>query len=643
MKIEKVILQNIGVYVNRNEFDLKADKPVILIGGMNGRGKTTFLEAILLALYGRYSFRGPQDLEDYLRRLSNTTGTYTECFTEVTFSEDESGIPVQYSVKRYWDYEREHLTLKTQVKKNGEKDDALSESWDMFVEEILPRAIAPFFFFDGEKIAELAAAENDLHIQESIRSLLGVDTIEQLITDLRTVVASNRKLLKSSSNEKEADAIEQKIAEVKEELEKQEQELKAVQDVLDQLENKKHELEKEYTIAGGQYADSQRKFQLERQKIQQEVEKNRSQLLGLAASDLPLKMVESLFQEIRAQAAEEQKSQELGVFLHKFPELYDQFLAGDAWNEEIKKFYASVKSQFKNSPSMYHLDADTFDKLEHLPEVLQEQSDEAAALMTEIGKLQGKEEELANYLAVTIEDTQIKDVQQRMLENRYRMGEETAKYQMLTEQNLELSSKLANLEKERMALLKEMVKEQEEKDDTTRIIAYAQQQIELMEEYKLRLQAMKADELGEQMTKCFNTIIAKDGLIKNIAIDHATLQFRYYNKNGVQIDQRMLSSGEKQILVISMLWALGICSKMKFPLIIDTPLARLDSMHRASLIDNYFPKASEQVIILSTDQEITGQDYQALKKYIGKEFTLEYDEQTMSSSINEGYFKGMES
>ena len=214
---------------------------------------------------------------------------------------------------------------------------------------------------------------------------------------------------------------------------------------------------------------------------------------------------------------------------------------------------------------------------------------------------------------------------------------------MLTEQNLELSSKLANLEKERMTLLKEMVKEQEEKDDTTRIIAYAQQQIELMEEYKLRLQAMKADELGEQMTKCFNTIIAKDGLIKNIAIDHATLQFRYYNKNGVLIDQRMLSSGEKQILVISMLWALGICSKMKFPLIIDTPLARLDSMHRASLIDNYFPKASEQVIILSTDQEITGQDYQALKKYIGKEFTLEYDEQTMSSSINEGYFKGMES
>ena len=55
MKIEKVIFQNIGVYVNRNEFDLQTDKPIILIGGMNGRGKTTFLEAILFALYGRRS------------------------------------------------------------------------------------------------------------------------------------------------------------------------------------------------------------------------------------------------------------------------------------------------------------------------------------------------------------------------------------------------------------------------------------------------------------------------------------------------------------------------------------------------------------------------------------------------------------
>ena len=68
----------------------------------------------------------------------------------------------------------------------------------MFVEEILPRAIASFFFFDGEKIADLAASENDTHIQSSIVSLLGIDIINQLMTDLRAVSKSNQKQIKGS-------------------------------------------------------------------------------------------------------------------------------------------------------------------------------------------------------------------------------------------------------------------------------------------------------------------------------------------------------------------------------------------------------------------------------------------------------------
>ncbi len=177
-------------------------------------------------------------------------------------------------------------------------------------------------------------------------------------------------------------------------------------------------------------------------------------------------------------------------------------------------------------------------------------------------------------------------------------------------------------------------------DENLRIVTYAQMQIELMENYRKKLQALKADDLAEQMTECFQKIIAKKGLIQKIRIDHETLEFSYFNKNGQKVDHQMLSSGEKQILVIAMLWALGICSKAEFPLIIDTPLARLDSVHRTSLIENYFPKASDQVIILSTDQEITEKDYRELKKYVGREYTLVYDVETMSSSIRPGYFGG---
>lgn len=101
-----------------------------------------------------------------------------------------------------------------------------------------------------------------------------------------------------------------------------------------------------------------------------------------------------------------------------------------------------------------------------------------------------------------------------------------------------------------------------------------------------------------------------------------------------------LSAGEQQLMVISILWALAICSKKKLPVIIDTPLSRLDSLHRTALINTYFPNAGEQTIILSTDSEIDSTYYELMKENVGDEFTLKYDELTKSTSIEEGYLMG---
>jgi DNA sulfur modification protein DndD len=91
-------------------------------------------------------------------------------------------------------------------------------------------------------------------------------------------------------------------------------------------------------------------------------------------------------------------------------------------------------------------------------------------------------------------------------------------------------------------------------------------------------------------------------------------------------------------MVIAILWALAICSKKKLPVIIDTPLSRLDSLHRTALITTYFPNASEQTIILSTDSEIDRNYYQLMEENVGDEFILNYDEKTRSTTISRGYF-----
>ena len=104
------------------------------------------------------------------------------------------------------------------------------------------------------------------------------------------------------------------------------------------------------------------------------------------------------------------------------------------------------------------------------------------------------------------------------------------------------------------------------------------------------------------------------------------------------IPRDSLSAGEKQLVVISLLWALAICSKKKLPVIIDTPLSRLDSSHRKALMQIYFPNASEQTIILSTDTEIGLQEYELMKSNICNAYTLVFDEDTKSTSVVDGYF-----
>ena len=123
-------------------------------------------------------------------------------------------------------------------------------------------------------------------------------------------------------------------------------------------------------------------------------------------------------------------------------------------------------------------------------------------------------------------------------------------------------------------------------------------------------------------------------------MDPITLDLTYLNSDGIEVEKTALSAGEKQLMVISILWALAICSKKKLPVIIDTPLSRLDSNHRKSLIQVYFPQASEQTIILSTDSEIDRNYYQLIKENVGDEFTLIYDDSSKSTKILKGYFVG---
>ena len=159
----------------------------------------------------------------------------------------------------------------------------------------------------------------------------------------------------------------------------------------------------------------------------------------------------------------------------------------------------------------------------------------------------------------------------------------------------------------------------------------------MLKEYQEIIRENKMEMLRTTFLDSITMIIRKHDFISDIKFDkdyHTELQLG----DGNYISKSILSNGEKQIYAISMLLALVKVSGRPLPFVIDTPLARLDSSHRDNIVENFFPNASHQVIIFSTDTEIDKKYFEKLAPHIARVYHLEYDNQIKSALASEGYF-----
>ena len=647
MIIKRLTLHNFGVYASYNSyhFSYKKSKNVTLIGGMNGRGKTTFLEAVLLALYGQNSFAFTESkyksYGEYLRSHTNTSDGSNESYVELEFDMDEEHELNSYIVTRSWNSLGKRTKDKVSVIKNGTEDNFLTQNWTMFIESILPSGLANFFFFDGEKIAELAEGETDSHMKDSIKSLLGINVIDALQSDLNRVI---RRFNDEQVGEYSAIQLEE-LRTIKEEAEEKlatiESEKSQIESDIDNIKRKIAKKKEEFEAKGGNIADQSKSLFSEKIRLNSQLEQIENNFVGLAATDLPLIMVKPMLKRILNQSARERESKTMQLAVNKIGELYNQF---DGKNKSaVSYFIEYVKKQTNKSQT------DTvFDLSENayvgatmlynsfLDSIKQSYISEKQARV----KFTKRIDEIDSYLSVDIDEKAIQRIYKKICE--------------LENKKIELEVLLKSKDSARAVAHGEVIKAttefnrcvenslqtMEREDDLKRLQGYALLAQTVAERYKKELQRAKVEELAQTMTECYKKLLGKNKFIDRIEMDPGTLDYRYIDKKGFEIPKKSLSAGEKQLMIISMLWALAKCSGKNLPVIIDTPLARLDSIHRKTLIDKYFPNASNQTIILSTDAEIDATYYNVIKKHVGNEFTLVYDDELQRSTIEDGYFKG---
>jgi DNA sulfur modification protein DndD len=125
--------------------------------------------------------------------------------------------------------------------------------------------------------------------------------------------------------------------------------------------------------------------------------------------------------------------------------------------------------------------------------------------------------------------------------------------------------------------------------------------------------------------------------VSDVRIDADTFVIELRDFGGRVLHPEQLSAGERQLFAVALLWALAKASGHVAPTVIDTPLGRLDSEHRARLVERYFPQAGGQVVLLSTDEEIDAELYARLAPAVSRSFTLVYDKAGHGSRIEPGY------
>lgn len=659
MTLDKLVLENFGIYLNRHVIALtppSKKKPIILFGGMNGAGKTTLLDALQLGLHGRRarcSNRGSGSYEEFLRasvnRFADASGGAA---IEVHFHHVNEGREQSYRVCRSWHANGNGVKETVDVFVDGRRDTAVSDAWAEYAEEFIPARLSHLFFFDGEKIEALADLENASELLRSgIHSLLGLDIVDRLHTDLDVV--AGRKNKKLNVDDDGASALEQAQREVTERVSLRDelaQKLAAVQSQLEQSEYRHQKLVERLQSEGGDLFKQKHLLEASKTRLEAEVEAMDAILRDDAGGVAPLLLVGDLLETMQAQTRRER----VGASAH---------LLGGVLLERDTVMLKSMR-EAGAKPSLITTMTDLLDRdrrsrtvaakaprylgfSEEAQSLLQELSSSGLpALRLKVGRQLIRRQELVEDLAVV--ERKLSTVPEEdaiaPLENERRALEEKrallAKEQLcLQEERRLLENDISRKESILTRLQDQAARIALEQEDLTRIKEHSRRAQHALKLFREKVVERHISAIQDYVLESFRYLVRKKSLVSSIKIDSRTFVVELRAGDGELMKPDRLSAGERQLLAVSLLWGLAKASRRPLPAIIDTPLGRLDSSHRRHLVERYFPHASHQVLLLSTDEEIRGEYLDAIRPSVGHSYLLEFNEIERSSLVKPGYFE----
>jgi DNA sulfur modification protein DndD len=662
MILDAITLKNFGIYGGRQEAALAPTddrKPIILFGGMNGGGKTTFLDAIQLALYGakaRCSGRGKLAYRDYLRDMIHRGADPTDgAAIELRFRRAVDGEMHYYRITRSWRQTAKGIEEEVEVTRDAEFDSLLSEHWDEYIESYIPSGIAHLFFFDAEQIKELAEGEHAAEILgTAIHSLLGLDLVDRLDTDLIALARRKRAAVQSSEDVEKARLAQEELDRLQNLLDQAKQEQGTLGNEAGRTAKDLASCEEKFRQEGGELYLLRADLETERTCLQQELAAEEDALRELAAGLAPLLLISTLLDDAEKQARRESKTRKSAVLVAALEERDTGILTILKRNKVPAQQLNLIERLFKTDRAdrtetvaepMILDGGDHFaTELRHLRgTVLPELKATIEQKLEAVSSLQERLTRCDLELARVPTEDAIATIQRELTRLRQKYKEKQAELAVHEDKVRVLVRQLEDAHRKFERELGQEIDSQVDREHNARVLKHSARVRETLAKFRVAVIRKHAERLERLVLESFTHLLRKRALVTGLKIDPATFRIELTGGDGKPLPFDRLSAGERQLLATSLLWGLAKASGRPLPTIIDTPLGRLDSSHRRHLLDRYFPVASHQVILLSTDEEVDETSLARLKPHIGRSYTLAFDEKQQSTIIKSGYFWNHES
>lgn len=660
MIYKELRITNFKRFAGEHVFPLTGEGNVTIIAAKNGVGKTTVLDAFNVVLHGtqgikvRYSKTGFR-FENWIRKAFNTTVDDEDCQVgfQLTLVDPTLG---EILIRRdYW-FERNggpvdmELTVRVNGKplplEEGETKQAMAQKW---IEAFIPLAVSQRFLFDGEQLPELDVGGLNDEFREGLDDILGQQAIQQLNNHLNSVMKNTSKQMTPEDEQMKIEDLfnQTEIARVKERS--LEDEMAEKQKLLDGYLERSNSLQElivsKGNAEGGDLGDVRSKQAI----AASHLAGRRMELIRVISESLPFMIAgmpnelddwgitearNAIENNLVAASSKEIIERILPLVKPKIPDLVGAGIR-KALDEELMK-------QSSDVPAMYQfLNKDDLNAIITIHSLMEEDLSGRAKKSVSDCLIALKEYKMATAdMIAESEKLGLVGIANEYREVSTKVGETREEIRVL-KSSLDKTTEFITNTEQTIFDMQSLSQKDSKLNKRLELILTVRK---LILEYASKKRESLSKPLEQGFEDGFKLLSRKASAVESVTIspsDYSPLiEMKGYDGNWLDRD---LSATEKQHVGLAMLYAICKISRTSLPVVVDTPVSRMDKEHKGWSVTKFYPKLSHQVIVLTTSDDLSDGLFDELKEAncIGSQILLEETGPATARAVTttlEGFF-----